>query len=642
MNCCCDKKEQCITIVKGNDTNANGKHLLSIYLTDPLIDLSQATATFTLCGIKQTFEDLSEGVIHIDYSNQQTGQMPLGINYGTLNIIENGSIISTIDNMIAFNVVKNVHGDALGTQPYHYTFEVKQAGETILNVLVEAGVSVEVGTTTTLPAGSDATVENVGTPNHLVLNFGIPQGEKGEKGEDGEQGEKGEDGAEGPQGPAGKDGVDGKDAKINGVNTLTLNATNGIQLNQSGDTASIDGKPLQDSISEINSKIPSSASSSNKLTDVDYVNSSINNMAAFYITSDVAGDPFATRADLIAGPYYFRGQLRQPTQNDYALVTEDETHDDMTSRFMYDGTQWVWQYTLNNTQFTQAQIEAINSGITESLVNKIGQNESSITNLQNTKQDTINDLATIRSGASAGATAVQPAALDNYVPTSRTINGQPLSSDVTIDTLPSQTGQNGKYLTTDGTNPSWGTINALQNQANNASSLDILPLSGSPTITGNNNVLLHSKASSASNYNMVGINVAFGTIGVGAVGIGANNASGFNSVAIGPGAQTSVAYQVAIGSYAQAYGQADIAIGYHAQIKSNLSNCIQLGYGNADQDSSFSFYVGFNSYGNYKLLDGTTGLIPAARHAALPTADGTYTLKLTISDGTPTLSWVAD
>ena len=231
----------------------------------------------------------------------------------------------------------------------------------------------------------------------------------------------------------------------------------------------------------------------------------------------------------------------------------------------------------------------------------------------NNKQNAINDLATIRSGAAAGATAVQPATLNNYVPTSRTVNGQPLSSDVTIDTLPSQTGQSGKYLMTDGTTPSWGTINALQNQANNASSLDIFPLSGSPTITGNNNVLLHSKASSATNINMVGINVAFGTIGYGAVGIGANNASGFNSVAIGSGAQTQVSYQLAIGTYAHASGSSDIAVGYHAQIKSGLSNCIQLGYGNSDQDSSFSFYVGFNTYGNYKLLDGTTGKIPDGR-----------------------------
>ena len=39
--------------------------------------------------------------------------------------------------------------------------------------------TVEVGSVTTLPAGSDATVENVGTENAAILNFGIPQGPAG-------------------------------------------------------------------------------------------------------------------------------------------------------------------------------------------------------------------------------------------------------------------------------------------------------------------------------------------------------------------------------------------------------------------------------------------------------------------------------
>ena len=39
--------------------------------------------------------------------------------------------------------------------------------------------SVRVGTTTTLPAGSDATVSNSGTDQNVVLNFGIPKGMDG-------------------------------------------------------------------------------------------------------------------------------------------------------------------------------------------------------------------------------------------------------------------------------------------------------------------------------------------------------------------------------------------------------------------------------------------------------------------------------
>lgn len=47
---------------------------------------------------------------------------------------------------------------------------------------VDAGVSVTVGTTTTLPAGSDATVTNSGTDTDPILNFGIPQGVAGQDG----------------------------------------------------------------------------------------------------------------------------------------------------------------------------------------------------------------------------------------------------------------------------------------------------------------------------------------------------------------------------------------------------------------------------------------------------------------------------
>lgn len=51
--------------------------------------------------------------------------------------------------------------------------------------------------------------------------------------------------------------------------------------------------------------------------------------------------------------------------------------------------------------------------------------------------------------------------LAGKVPTTTTVNGHALSSNVTVtanDVLPSQTGNSGKYLTTDGTNSSWGTV----------------------------------------------------------------------------------------------------------------------------------------------------------------------------------------
>lgn len=50
---------------------------------------------------------------------------------------------------------------------------------------VDASITVSVGTTSTLPAGSSATVTNSGTNTDPVLNFGIPKGDTGAAGADG-------------------------------------------------------------------------------------------------------------------------------------------------------------------------------------------------------------------------------------------------------------------------------------------------------------------------------------------------------------------------------------------------------------------------------------------------------------------------
>lgn len=91
-----------------------------------------------------------------------------------------------------------------------------------------------------------ATVDNTtGTPNVTVQASG-PDTAKvfafqftGLKGADGAPGE---DGAPGRDGKNGQDGAPGNDATINGVNALTLQATNGIVGNMSGSTYTISGE----------------------------------------------------------------------------------------------------------------------------------------------------------------------------------------------------------------------------------------------------------------------------------------------------------------------------------------------------------------------------------------------------------------
>lgn len=144
------------------------------------------------------------------------------------------------------------------------------------------------------------------------------------------------------------------------------------------------GENIAEQFADINEKIPSTASAENQLADKDFVNSSINNMAAFYITSNANGDAFPTRADLLsATTFYSGGQERVPTQNDYAIVLADESKpvgvdgSHPTTRYSYQGGtypngQWDFQYVVNNTSLTQAQVDAINSGITKELVEQIG------------------------------------------------------------------------------------------------------------------------------------------------------------------------------------------------------------------------------------------------------------------------------
>ena len=223
-------------------------------------------------------------------------------------------------------------------------------------------------------------------------------------------------------------------------------------------------------ISTINGKIPSEATSSNQLADKAFVNSSINNFAAYYITKNVAGDPFDTKAQLFsASTFYSGGSTRTPTINDYAIVTADETKgviasgyasftttadyvdyyviynnesvlvtdankDDLgitagttiayeslpTTRYSYQGGtypngQWEYQYSLNNTSFTQAQMNALNSGIDSTKVGQIATNASNITSLQSNKA---NDNAVVHLAGAETITGVKTFSnglkVDNY------------------------------------------------------------------------------------------------------------------------------------------------------------------------------------------------------------------------------------
>ena len=171
--------------------------------------------------------------------------------------------------------------------------------------------------------------------------------------------------------------------------------------------------------------------------------------------------------------------------------------------------------------------------------------------------------------------------------------------------LPSQTGQSGKFLTTDGTDASWSD-KPLVNVA-----------------TGTDSIAIGGTSS----------NVRSVAIGVG------SSTSANNSTAIGKGASSGNA-GVSIGYFANSRGLSSIAIGAAAAATANGSiqiNAYSTGRTNSDANT---FKVG-NNNGNFEMMS-ADGTIPAARHASLPATDGTYVLKLVITSGVPTLSWVAE
>lgn len=145
-------------------------------------------------------------------------------------------------------------------------------------------------------------------------------------------------------------------------------------------TSYVDGKDneIKGSIKDISDVIPNQASTSNQLADKAFVNSSINNFAAFYLTKNKDGDAFGTYAELTSATKFWNaGVERTPTKNDYLVVLEDETKTtalevNPTTRYTYQGVwptgQFEFQYIVNNTSLTQAQVDAINSGITRSTV----------------------------------------------------------------------------------------------------------------------------------------------------------------------------------------------------------------------------------------------------------------------------------
>ena len=134
-------------------------------------------------------------------------------------------------------------------------------------------------------------------------------------------------------------------------------------------------------VSTIEGKIPSAATSSNKLTDKDYVDNAVATNSANYISDN--GQPFTSLADLEA----YSGPL---TNNDYAfVVSTDAQGNTIYTHYKYSASTQTWaeEYSISNPTFSSTQWAAIDSGVTANDVAQIGTNKTDIASLQSGKQD---------------------------------------------------------------------------------------------------------------------------------------------------------------------------------------------------------------------------------------------------------------
>lgn len=170
-----------------------------------------------------------------------------------------------------------------------------------------------------------------------------------------------------------------------------------------------------DDIDALEAVVPSGATSENKLATESYVNDAVATSSAtfrgtFNLVNDLHLTLEATHANIATA---LAAAIATADNNDFAFVlipTDAETPTVIGSieRYKFNGTDWAYEYTLNNSGFTQAQWDAINSGITSGDVTKLRAlpTNAQLTTLLNGKQDTLtfdnvpteNSLNPVKSG----------------------------------------------------------------------------------------------------------------------------------------------------------------------------------------------------------------------------------------------------
>lgn len=435
MNCFSDN--QTITIYRNFPTHWNGNPLINVGF-DTSIDLTGFSAIFRIGETEKTYTDIADG-FSIDLTKEETGALPVGLNYGELIIVDNETHKRPFTTALPFDVKTFVSGDIhLDNYNVNVTTKIKGIDLTIKvetpsidpeiikeyisehnldeeshpYILGELDKKVdkvstsnkvygtdEDGEQTTYDVGSfgqvdDVQVGGVSVVQNKIASLGTMAGES----------------ASDYRTASDQDTID------DGLSDRITANTNKFSDYRTANDQDIIDNDLSDRIDDIEEVIPEQASAQNQLADKNFVNSSISTNTSNFIGT------FNSLEELENYP----GTV---TNNDYAFVIgQDSEGNTVYNRYKYsDSTtpaSWIFEYALNNSSFTANQWDAINSGATSENIGQIATNTSAI--------QTINNSAVM----SSGITSSKVSQYDGYATSKQdTITAQnKLDSDLVDDT----------------------------------------------------------------------------------------------------------------------------------------------------------------------------------------------------------------
>jgi hypothetical protein len=103
MNC---QNKKLITLIKTDDTDFAGRNFIRVNVKSEF-DLTDYKLGFVLCGVLKEFSDLQEDIV-INYSQVETEQFSLGINYATIYLEDADGRKKTLTNRIPVKVTNTV------------------------------------------------------------------------------------------------------------------------------------------------------------------------------------------------------------------------------------------------------------------------------------------------------------------------------------------------------------------------------------------------------------------------------------------------------------------------------------------------------------------------------------------------------